>query len=166
MDLDLPHPSPRPSRGPRTRTLEALLQALLLTILSPKDNQTKTNNIINQTNMSSMSRLIPALRGGRARSASPNIPLIPKHQHSIIGTRTTPFRSVSPLSSAFLDNSRTYITSTTLPGEVVKKEWEQKTNKSSFRRSFSDVALPEPPTSNHPHKPLPGAKGRLIYTET
>eukprot|EP00956_Cyclotella_meneghiniana_P031322 scaffold81925_cov76-Cyclotella_meneghiniana.AAC.2 len=116
--------------------------------------------------MSSMSRLIPALRGGRARSASPNMPLIPKHQHNIIGTRTTPFRSVSPLSSAFLDNSRTYITSTTLPGEVVKKEWEQKTNKSSFRRSFSDVALPEPPTSNHPHKPLPGAKGRLIYTET
>ena len=110
-----------------------------------------------------MSRLIPGLRGGRARSASPNISLLPNHHHNI-STRTTPFRSVSPLSSAFLDNNRTYITSTTLSGEV-GKQWEQKTEK-TVRRSFSEVALPEPPTSNHPHKPLPGAKGKLIYTET
>jgi len=31
---------------------------------------------------------------------------------------------------------------------------------------MSDLALPEPPTSNHPHHSLPGAKGKLIYTET
>jgi len=31
---------------------------------------------------------------------------------------------------------------------------------------MSDLALPEPPTSNHPHHNLPHAKGKLIYTET
>jgi isocitrate dehydrogenase len=31
---------------------------------------------------------------------------------------------------------------------------------------MSDLALPEPPTSNHPHHNLSGAKGQLIYTET
>jgi len=29
-----------------------------------------------------------------------------------------------------------------------------------------EVALPEPPFSNHPHKAIPGASGQLIYTET
>lgn len=33
-------------------------------------------------------------------------------------------------------------------------------------RSMSDVSMPEAPTSNHPHKPIPGATGKLIYTET
>ena len=32
---------------------------------------------------------------------------------------------------------------------------------------FSSVVdVPPPPTSNHPHKPLVGAKGSIIYTET
>lgn len=34
-------------------------------------------------------------------------------------------------------------------------------------RSMSDdVDVPTPPTSNHPHKSVPGATGQLIYTET
>lgn len=37
---------------------------------------------------------------------------------------------------------------------------------SSLIRSMSDVTVPEPPTSNHPHKAVPGATGQLIYTET
>jgi hypothetical protein len=31
---------------------------------------------------------------------------------------------------------------------------------------MSTVALPSPPTSNHPHTPLAGAQGSIIYTET
>ncbi|KAL3772749.1 hypothetical protein ACHAWO_004111 [Cyclotella atomus] len=107
--------------------------------------------------MSSMSRIIPVLRGGRARS-SPNIslPIAP-------ASRINTLRAASPL-SAFLDNNRTY-TSSVLSGsnDLGVGRWEKK---ASLIRSFSDVALPEPPTSNHPHKPLPGAKGKLIYTET
>ena len=34
------------------------------------------------------------------------------------------------------------------------------------QRSGFSTAVPDPPTSNHPHKPLPGAKGFIIYTET
>ncbi len=33
-------------------------------------------------------------------------------------------------------------------------------------RSFSDLSVPKPPTSIHPHTPLGDAKGSLIYTET
>ena len=80
-------------------------------------------------------------------------------------SRITIPRSTSLLST-FLDN-RSYVTgvlSGSNHGDAgAMKKWE---TKSSLIRSFSDVALPEPPTSNHPHKPLPGAKGRLVYTET
>jgi hypothetical protein len=33
-------------------------------------------------------------------------------------------------------------------------------------RSFSDLNIPSPPTSIHPHTPNTSAKGSLIYTET
>ena len=33
-------------------------------------------------------------------------------------------------------------------------------------RFLSTVSIPSPPTSNHVHKPLPGAKGFIVYTET
>lgn len=33
-------------------------------------------------------------------------------------------------------------------------------------RFLSTVSMPSPPTSNHAHKPLPGAKGSIVYTET
>ncbi len=35
-------------------------------------------------------------------------------------------------------------------------------------RKFSseDLEIPPPPTSHHPHEPLPSAKGSIIYTET
>jgi len=39
-------------------------------------------------------------------------------------------------------------------------------NRKALVRSMSDVVLPEPPTSNHPHASIPGSKGQLIYTET
>ena len=32
------------------------------------------------------------------------------------------------------------------------------------RRAFSSI--PDPPTSNHPHTDLPGAQGKILYTET
>ena len=32
-------------------------------------------------------------------------------------------------------------------------------------RSMSD-SVPQAPTSNHPHTPVPGATGQLVYTET
>lgn len=106
--------------------------------------------------MTSMSRLIPVLRGGRARSASPIVSLPAASRNTL--------RAASPL-SAFIDN-RNYTTSGlsgSNHGNIGVQSWEKRT---SLIRSFSDVALPEPPTSNHPHKPLPGAKGQLIYTET
>lgn len=45
------------------------------------------------------------------------------------------------------------------------------TSTTSNARLFSTAAtdnlsLPEPPTSNHPHEPLVGANGSIIYTET
>lgn len=33
-------------------------------------------------------------------------------------------------------------------------------------RTFGGVTVPSPPKSNHPHVPLPNAKGTIIYTET
>lgn len=41
-----------------------------------------------------------------------------------------------------------------------------KKKKASLARSMSDVAVPDPPTSNHLHKSIPGATGKLFYTET
>lgn len=38
--------------------------------------------------------------------------------------------------------------------------------KMSTIRSFSDLNIPSPPTSIHPHVAKPDAKGSLIYTET
>ncbi|EED95878.1 predicted protein [Thalassiosira pseudonana CCMP1335] len=138
--------------------------------------------------MSSMSRLIPlaargGAAGGRARSASPIATSSTGggHPSSIGGARTFPLRSVSPLAS-FLPTSNTIIGSISdsrgystalLPPlgrrnssgllDTVVGQWEKK---SSLIRSFSDVSVPMAPTSNHPHKKLPGAKGQLIYTET
>ena len=34
------------------------------------------------------------------------------------------------------------------------------------RLMSSELVMPEPPTSNHPHTPIPGVTGKLIYTET
>jgi hypothetical protein len=31
---------------------------------------------------------------------------------------------------------------------------------------MSTVSVPPPPTSHHPHTPLEGAEGKIIYTET
>lgn len=123
-----------------------------------KLNQCKKANKL----ISSMSRLIPVLRGGqRVRSASPNVTL-PTVTPAVV--RPLPLRAASPL-AAFLDN-RTYATaglSGSNHGNAAVTNWQKRP---SLIRSFSDVAVPEPPTSNHPHKPLPGAKGQLIYTET
>ena len=36
----------------------------------------------------------------------------------------------------------------------------------STARFLSAVAVPNAPTSNHPHTPLPNATGSIVYTET
>ncbi len=120
--------------------------------------------------MSSFSRLI--LR----RSSSPNI--------SAIGGRNSAIRSISPLAtssilsgsinnnnSAHGGSSRGYASAfTQLRGGDYPVNTSlfdtSKTSASFSHRSMSDLALPDPPTSNHPHHDLPTAKGRLIYTET
>ena len=120
--------------------------------------------------MSSFSRLI--LR----RSSSPNI-------SAISGNRTV--RSISPLATSSilsgsnnnnnsahgLSSSRGYASAfTQLRGGDYPINTSlfdtSKTSASFSHRSMSDLALPDPPTSNHPHHDLPTAKGRLIYTET
>lgn len=123
--------------------------------------------------MSSLSRLI--LR----RSSSPNITALSNPIGAIGGrNRTPPLRSISPLaaSSAFNNNSghggsRGYTSAfTQLRGGDYPINTSLlgtgKTSASFSHRSISDLALPEPPTSNHPHHNLPHAKGKLIYTET
>ena len=119
--------------------------------------------------MSSFSRLI--LR----RSSSSNI---------AIGGRNSAIRSISPLAtssilsgnsnnnnSAHGGSSRGYASAfTQLRGgdyPINSSLFDtSKTSASFSHRSMSDLALPDPPTSNHPHHDLPTAKGRLIYTET
>ncbi|KAL7456249.1 hypothetical protein ACHAWC_007766 [Mediolabrus comicus] len=125
--------------------------------------------------MSSLSRLI--LR----RSSSPNISAL--NNNPIITTKTAAIgsrniRSISPLATSYSDHGnyggsrRGYASAfTQLRGGdyPINNLFGGKSSSSaslSHRRSMSDLALPEPPTSNHPHHNLPGAKGQLIYTET
>ena len=70
-------------------------------------------------------------------------------------------------------STRGYATAYALPsmatrasaiGDVAGGLWGKKSH--LLARSMSDAAVPEPPTSNHPHTPVPGSKGQLIYTET
>mmetsp|Transcript_5746 Transcript_5746/g.12213 ORF Transcript_5746/g.12213 Transcript_5746/m.12213 type:complete len:848 (+) Transcript_5746:116-2659(+) len=122
--------------------------------------------------MSSLSRLI--LR----RSSSPNISAINNPIGSIGGRN---LRSISPLAtSSILSNnnnnsfhggSRGFSSAfTQLRGGDYPINSSLfgtgKTSASFSHRSMSDLALPDPPTSNHPHHNLPTAKGKLIYTET
>ncbi|KAL3809405.1 hypothetical protein ACHAXA_007005 [Cyclostephanos tholiformis] len=124
--------------------------------------------------MSYLSKVIPLVR---ARSSSPIVfnPTL----YSITAAQTPTLRPISPFSAALSNGSdhgsfgghRGYATAFSGPcagfwtandfGTV--RRWEAK---ASLTRSMSDVVLPEPPTSNHPHKPIPGVTGKLIYTET
>eukprot|EP00986_Skeletonema_menzelii_P002972 scaffold862_cov142-Skeletonema_menzelii.AAC.3 len=120
--------------------------------------------------MSSFSRLI--LR----RSSSPNIAAI-----GAIGGRNRTVRSISPLATSSIlsgnnndsahGGSRGYASAfTQLRGGDYPINTSlfdtSKTSASFSHRFMSDLALPDPPTSNHPHHDLPSAKGKLIYTET
>lgn len=51
-------------------------------------------------------------------------------------------------------------------GRSANAKPKPKKKQPSLARSMSDVAVPDPPTSNHLHKPIPGATGKLFYTET
>ena len=129
--------------------------------------------------MSYLSKVIPLVR---ARSSSPIVGL----NHSITTSSTTttaisrsrtpPLRSISPLLSSSSDHglsfesgsTRGYATAFTssLDGSLgtINNGWGY--NNKSFVRLMSDVSVPEAPTSSHPHTPIPGATGKLIYTET
>ena len=122
--------------------------------------------------MSYLSRVIPL---ARARSSSP-IVINPKFIGSsgitaAARSRTPPLRSLSASFGSDIpngsDHSRGYATAfagfgaTTAGADV-----NGLVHKRTLARLMSDVAVPEPPTSNHPHKAIPGAGGQLIYTET
>eukprot|EP00985_Skeletonema_marinoi_P005527 scaffold2397_cov119-Skeletonema_marinoi.AAC.4 len=125
--------------------------------------------------MSSLSRLI--LR----RSSSPNISALNNPIGSIGGRN---LRSISPLAtSSILSNNNNNNNNSFHGGSRgFSSAFTQlrggdypinsslfgtgKTSASFSHRSMSDLALPDPPTSNHPHHDLPTAKGKLIYTET
>lgn len=131
--------------------------------------------------MSYLSKVIPLVR---ARSSSPIIfPITNNAGNSARrGARTPPLRSMSaPLTDIFdhgsvsVGSSTTRGYSTAFAGLQVDgglgginnstlSGWGSK--QAVLHRSMSDVSVPEPPTSNHPHKPIPGATGKLIYTET
>ena len=121
--------------------------------------------------MSYLSKVIPLVR---ARSSSPIV------FNPIIGSRIPTLRSISPLTSIIssgsdhgsLGGSRGYATAFAgLPTGFITTNATTGTvsgwgSKAPMVRSMSDVSMPEAPTSNHPHKPIPGATGKLIYTET
>ncbi|KAL9181094.1 hypothetical protein ACHAXT_009899 [Thalassiosira profunda] len=117
--------------------------------------------------MTSLSRIIPL---ARARSSSPAVLGNPLGGASTRGrTRTPPLRSISPIgvvvsSGPFgpVDGTRGYATAFAGPSGLTKRA----SPSLLLRRLSSDVSVPDPPTSNHPHAGLAGAKGQLIYTET
>eukprot|EP00569_Conticribra_weissflogii_P005805 CAMPEP_0171337616 /NCGR_PEP_ID=MMETSP0878-20121228/6798_1 /TAXON_ID=67004 /ORGANISM="Thalassiosira weissflogii, Strain CCMP1336" /LENGTH=861 /DNA_ID=CAMNT_0011839259 /DNA_START=114 /DNA_END=2699 /DNA_ORIENTATION=- len=135
--------------------------------------------------MSSISRLIPL---ARTRSASPTVfnPIAsstggkPRGRLPPAQGRIPPVRSLSPLASIFptgdasgssMGSSRGYATAFSFPGITTHANGNINSGLTGLKsamtiRSMSDVEVPEPPTSNHPHRPVPGASGKLIYTET
>ena len=58
-------------------------------------------------------------------------------------------------------NSSAMLRNLVFPASALKNS-----NSSSSLRSFSSLECPDPPTSNHSHKPLHNAHGSIIYTET
>ena len=126
--------------------------------------------------MSYLSKVIPLVR---ARSSSP-ILYNPIFYPTTAGcARTPPLRSISPLAATLSSGSdhgliggyRGYATAFAGPCDGL---WTTndvgairgRGTRASLTRAMSDVVLPDPPTSNHPHKPIPGVTGKLIYTET
>lgn len=133
-----------------------------------------------------ISKVIPLVR---ARSSSPVVfnPIIAPATTagSTVRARTPPLRSLSSLSISGLPSgsdhgsdkaagTRGYATAfaglnlcgtatiNAAPTGIVNLSGTR-----ALARSMSDeVAVPEPPFSNHPHKAIPGASGQLIYTET
>lgn len=48
----------------------------------------------------------------------------------------------------------------------LKIHQERQHPKKSIIYLATTMDIPSPPTSHHPHQPIPGAKGTIIYTET
>jgi hypothetical protein len=75
-------------------------------------------------------------------------------------------RAFRPISS-LVNRQMMFATSSGAPSAFrshVADPW----SKTPMARKFSseDLGIPPPPTSHHPHEPLPSAKGSIIYTET
>jgi len=64
------------------------------------------------------------------------------------------FQQKRALSVAALSSGSAFWRTTSLPAAAVSA------------RFLSSVTVPPPPTSNHPHTPLPNASGSIVYTET
>lgn len=135
--------------------------------------------------MSAISRVIPLVR---TRSSSPVVinPIAnvgsTRRGSNTVRSRTPPLRTISPVTANIatsgsdhgLGGSRGYASAflglRDGPADKATVSVSDVGNKSLARR-LSDLAqesvpVPEPPSSNHPHKPIPGATGQLIYTET
>lgn len=66
--------------------------------------------------------------------------------------RQIAFRKAAPAASTLLLRS--------------SKQWLAPAPAAITARFLSTVKVPDAPTSNHPHSPLPDAKGSIVYTET
>jgi hypothetical protein len=134
-----------------------------------------------------LSKVIPL---ARARSSSPMVSMTPSGGIGISGaSHRAALRAhynISPLSAILTSHSdhalfgvpRGYATAAFAGGGVGGGDVSLfgldrfgevgggKKSKASLTRSMSDVAVPDPPTSNHLHKAIPGATGKLFYTET
>ncbi|KAL7525620.1 hypothetical protein ACHAWF_001438, partial [Thalassiosira exigua] len=125
--------------------------------------------------MSYLSRVIPL---ARARSSSPVVFNASSSASAALRARTPPvLRSASPLAAALPSAGgaeRGYAALAALRrGESFGEAADRAAGgvRGSGKpprtaRSMSDVAVPDPPTSMHPHEAVPGAVGQLIYTET
>jgi isocitrate dehydrogenase len=53
-------------------------------------------------------------------------------------------------------------------GSPFRSHGASRLSRTPLARTFSsmDIGIPPPPTSHHPHEPLPTSKGTIIYTET
>jgi len=119
--------------------------------------------------MTYLSKVIPLVR---ARSS------ITSRATTALRSRTAPLRSISSIipsgsnyngsTTSMAGSSREYATAFAghRCGECFDTAVSATGSKMQLTRSMSDVVVPEPPTSNHIHKGIPGATGQLIYTET
>jgi isocitrate dehydrogenase len=75
-------------------------------------------------------------------------------------------RAFRPVSS-LVNRQMMFATSSGAP-TAFRSHFAEPWSKTPMARKFSseELEIPPPPTSHHPHEPLPSAKGSIIYTET